>query len=147
MIKSICTVTETALREAMKRLLAGCPVKTDGRLTVANLAAEAGYSRATVYRAPNILWAFEAATKTRGRHSQTNAAKTTEALKTKIAALQSHEREELRELRTTTHVMAQHIQALTLAITERDRQIAALHDELSRTGERKVVALGRGAGI
>jgi predicted RNase H-like nuclease (RuvC/YqgF family) len=148
MIKPVSAVTEAALRNAMDRLIAGRPVKTDGRLTIANLAAEAGISRATVYRAPAIVHAFEAAATARGRRSQTRGAKTIAALKAELTTLQGRERAELRELRAMNHVMAQRIQALTLLTVEQKRQIAALHEELSRPERRgTVVALGKGAGV
>jgi len=47
--------TEKALRAALARLAAGNATQTDGRPTVANLAREAGVSRATANRAPLIL--------------------------------------------------------------------------------------------
>lgn len=47
--------TESKLREAMNRLLAGKPRNCDGKLTKANLAREAEVSQATMYRAKNIL--------------------------------------------------------------------------------------------
>ena len=43
--------------------------------------------------------------------------------------------------------MAQRIQALTLLAHEQDRRIAALHDELSRSGAGTVVPLGRGDAV
>ena len=47
--------TATALREAMDRLLAGRPQRTDGRLIKDNLWKEAGISRATMNRASRIM--------------------------------------------------------------------------------------------
>jgi hypothetical protein len=43
------------LRDAMDRLLAGRPQRTDGRLIKDNLRKEAGLSRATMNRAVQIL--------------------------------------------------------------------------------------------
>jgi small-conductance mechanosensitive channel len=51
----VSTTTAKKLREAMQRLLAGEPVRTDGALTKENLAREAGVSHATVHRAEDIL--------------------------------------------------------------------------------------------
>ena len=46
-----------ALQAAMTRLLAGDADRTDGLLTVSNLAAEAGLSRQQAYRSPIIdVW-------------------------------------------------------------------------------------------
>lgn len=47
--------TERKLRAALERLVAGHPVRTDGRLTVTGLAREAGVSRATAHRYPDVL--------------------------------------------------------------------------------------------
>ncbi|MFG1466363.1 hypothetical protein V5F77_26315 [Xanthobacter sp. DSM 24535] len=58
---SISTATELALRAAMARLIDGRPNSTDGRLTVVNLAAEAGVSRATANRATTVLETFREA--------------------------------------------------------------------------------------
>ena len=54
-MKPVSTSTEQALQAALARLVSGEPVRTDSRLTVANLAREAGVSRATANRAPSIL--------------------------------------------------------------------------------------------
>ena len=54
-MKPVSASTEKALRAALGRLAAGNAMQTDGRLTVANLAREAGVSRATANRAPLIL--------------------------------------------------------------------------------------------
>lgn len=48
---------DQALRAAMTRLLTGEAQRTDGRLTVSNLAAEAGLTRQQAYRSPVIhVW-------------------------------------------------------------------------------------------
>ncbi|GAA2820841.1 hypothetical protein [Nonomuraea rubra] len=52
--------TSAALRAAMKRLFAGQPQRTDGRLTKQNLWQEAGVSRATMNRAQTILAEWDA---------------------------------------------------------------------------------------
>lgn len=54
-MKPVSASTEKALRAALGRLAAGNAMQTDGRLTVANLAREAGVSRATANRAQLIL--------------------------------------------------------------------------------------------
>jgi hypothetical protein len=60
-MKPVSATTEQALSEAMARLLDGCPRMTDGRLTVVNLAVEAGVSRATANRASKVLEVFRKA--------------------------------------------------------------------------------------
>ncbi|MEY9877903.1 hypothetical protein ABH931_007427 [Streptacidiphilus sp. MAP12-33] len=52
---TVSAATELALREAMDRLFAGAAQNTDGKLTENNLWREAGVSRATMNRAPEIL--------------------------------------------------------------------------------------------
>ncbi len=54
-MKPVSTSTEGALRQALARLVSGNACRSDGRLTVADLAREAGVSRATANRAPAIL--------------------------------------------------------------------------------------------
>ncbi|BAV52547.1 Uncharacterized protein MLTONO_p0077 (plasmid) [Mesorhizobium loti] len=58
------------MRVAMVRLLEGCPIQTNGRLIITNFAHEAGVSRATANRAPEILTGHReaiAAERARGR--------------------------------------------------------------------------------
>lgn len=90
--------TETALRDAMARLLDERPARTDGRLTVANLAREAGISRATANRAATVLAAYReavAARRVRGAAPEGGP------------DLQGEERR-------AAHVRAQHIQVRAL---------------------------------
>ncbi len=61
MNRPVSRPTELALRAAMDRLLSGCPKATDGRLTIVNLAIEAGVSRATANRAGQALIDFRRA--------------------------------------------------------------------------------------
>jgi predicted nucleic acid-binding Zn-ribbon protein len=56
----VSAATEKKLREAMRRLLAGDPIHTNGALNKENLAREAGVSHATVHRAETILAEWEA---------------------------------------------------------------------------------------
>lgn len=55
---TVSPATETKLRDAMQRLLAGTSKRTDGRLTKANLYLEAGVSRATMNRATAVIAAW-----------------------------------------------------------------------------------------
>nr|WP_172691076.1 MULTISPECIES: hypothetical protein [Rhizobium/Agrobacterium group]ASK43677.1 hypothetical protein [Agrobacterium radiobacter]ASK43807.1 hypothetical protein [Rhizobium rhizogenes] len=88
--------TEQALRAAMNRLLTGSAIKSDGRLTVVNLAIEAGVSRATANRAAAVLIEFRRAIGE--RREQPN----------EIAGLREAEK------RSNTHILAQHAQARAL---------------------------------
>lgn len=129
-----------ALRAAMARLLDGRPERTDGALTVANLAREAGVSRATANRAVDLLAEFRAA---EARHRRSSP----QALKDRVRSLEAELRAvrgaEMAELRALTRTLAQHIQVLTLQVAERDEVIAGLQDELVRSNEAKVVPLRR----
>ena len=53
--------TRQKLRHALDRLIAGTPVRTDGRLTVSCLAREADVSRATAHRYPDVIVDLQAA--------------------------------------------------------------------------------------
>ena len=57
----VSAATLTSLRDAMARLFANRSKHTDGRLTVANLAREAGVCRATANRAETVLNEFRTA--------------------------------------------------------------------------------------
>ncbi|WEX90866.1 hypothetical protein PZN02_004437 [Sinorhizobium garamanticum] len=54
-MKPVSIATDQALRAALNRLVSGKAIRTDGRLTVANLAREANVSRATANRATAIV--------------------------------------------------------------------------------------------
>ncbi len=58
---TVSPATEKKLRDAMQRLLAGQPKRTDGRLTKANLHTEAGVSRATMNRAEAVIADWDSA--------------------------------------------------------------------------------------
>jgi hypothetical protein len=134
--------SEAALRAAMARLLDARPERTDGALTVSNLAREAGVGRATANRAVDLLAEFRAA---EARHRRSSP----QALKDRVRSLKAELRAvrgaELAELRALTRTLAQHIQVLTLQVAERDEVIAGLQDELARSNEAKVVPLRRSA--
>lgn len=127
---------EHALKKAMERLLAGKTAHSDGRLTVANLAREAGLSRATAYRCPDVIQAFQKEINDRnGRRSASTAQRSKiAALNAELATLQARAFEDRRAAETTINAMAQRIQSLTLLTREQERQIADLHDALSRDG-------------
>ena len=132
--------SEAALRAAMARLLDGRPERTDGALTVSNLAREAGVSRATANRAIDLLAEFRAAEVGHRRSSP-------QALKERVRFLEAELRAvrgaEMTELRALTRTLAQHIQVLTLQVAERDEVIVGLQNELARSNEAKVVPLRR----
>lgn len=124
----------------MKRLLAGRPERTDGALTIANLAREAGVSRATANRAGDLLAEFRAAEARQRRSSP-------QALKERIRALEAELRAvrgaDIADLRALARMLAQHIQVLTLQVAERDAVIDGLQAELARSVDARVVPLRR----
>jgi hypothetical protein len=116
------------------------PERTDGALTVANLAREAGVSRATVNRAGDLLAEFRETEASRRQSSPG-------ALKDRIRVLEAELRAvrgaEMAELRALARTLAQHIQVLTLQVAERDAVIDGLRQELARSGDTKVIPLRR----
>ena len=132
--------SEAALRAGMARLLDGRPERTDGALTVSNLAREAGVSRATANRAIDLLAEFRAA-EVRHRRSSPQALK--ERVRFLEAELRAVRGAEMTELRALTRTLAQHNQVLTLQVAERDEVIVGLQNELARSNEAKVVPLRR----
>lgn len=100
-MKPVSTTTERALLDAMGRLLDGCPRVSDGKLTVVNLAIEAGVSRATANRAPKILEIFrQAVASSRARRNLPDQQAETDRAK--------------RLLRADQNVLAQHHQVRAL---------------------------------
>ncbi|QIJ60660.1 helix-turn-helix domain-containing protein [Streptomyces sp. JB150] len=100
----------------MDRLLAGEPQRSDGSLTVASLAREAGISRATAYRATEALEAFRQRVDER-----TSGPDVPATLREHIRKLQGELREarraryeEITDLRRSVDTLAQHVQVLTL---------------------------------
>ncbi|EAQ23069.1 hypothetical protein [Roseovarius sp. 217] len=128
MTRPVSQKTEDALRAAMMRLLEGTSVHTDGRLTVANLAREAGFSRATANRAAAVLAEFRAA---EARFRSGSVAGLKERIRELEAELRAARGGELAELRATVKTLAQHIQILALEGEEQRRLIAVLEEQIS----------------
>jgi hypothetical protein len=93
---------DEGLRVAMTRLLAGDARRTDGRLTVSNLAAEAGLTRQQAYRSPVIHAWRDATSEPRPTDHPDKAQARIERLARDLAASQErarryrHERDEAR---------------------------------------------------
>jgi DNA-binding MurR/RpiR family transcriptional regulator len=133
MTKPITAAAHAAIEAAMARLLA----RIDERATptIARLASEAGLSRATLYRVPELLDRFRAALNQRNRDNTTalpNPDRIGE-LEAEFATLRSRESDEMRDLRVANRNMAQHIQTLSLLVREQERRIAKLQLELSES--------------
>ena len=138
----VSAATLTSLRDAMARLLSNRPIRTDGRLTVANLAREAGVCRATANRAETVLNEFRAA---RGDRRRAPVARSSKArikeLEAEVTLLRGQERQEVCQLRQAVQMMAQQIQALALAAAARMRQRAEAVDGAGKTAGRNVVPI------
>lgn len=112
----VSLTTEHKLRGAMDRLCNGTSQRTNGQLTVSNLAKEAGVSRATANRAEAVLAEF---------HNRTIAlAETPEKLpglrdqnrelEHRLAQVTAEKNRLIADLQATVTLLAQQIQALTL---------------------------------
>ncbi len=87
---AVSPATEKKLRDAMQRLLAGQPKRTDGRLTKTNLHVEAGVSRATMNRAEAVIADWNTAVGTQAAPRDAQIVELQEAvstLKRTVAAL------------------------------------------------------------
>jgi hypothetical protein len=109
-MKPVGIQSEMALRAALARLVEGRPARTDGRLSIANLALEAGLARATAHRASAII----AELKTLQGVSQARE------LPPDRFAL-----EEARARRDADHLHAQHLQVRALLSRAESRRQAA----------------------
>lgn len=109
------TDTDRKITEAFERLILGHPEITNGALTVSNICAEAGVSRASYYRSPHA-----AEIKRRLDAPQTprpeieNLRQQVKQLKKTEQALRSEHAAQVRELKHTVKTYANQIQALAL---------------------------------
>ncbi len=129
-MKPVSAQSQTMLREAMARLLAGRPRVTDGRLTVANLAREAGVGRSTANRAVDVLDAF------RGSAKRASCLRAPEVA---AAANRSRDATEIANLKATVNQLAQQVQRLALRGVEQHQMIGELRDALADATAGKVV--------
>jgi hypothetical protein len=133
MMKPISSDAYAAIEAAMARLFATADDRA--ALTIARLASEARLSRATLYRAPELLDRFRAALEQHNRDNTSalpNPNRVGE-LEAEIATLRGRESDEMRDLRAANRNMAQHIQALSLLVHEQEQRIAKLQLELSES--------------
>jgi hypothetical protein len=135
MTKPISAAAHAAIEAAMARLLATADDRA--ALTTTRLASEARLSRATLYRAPELLGRFQSALKQCNPDRATAVAIPDRIgeLEAEIAMLRGRESDEMRELRAANRNMAQHIQALSLLVREQEQQIAKLQLELSASAQ------------
>ncbi|QES47584.1 hypothetical protein DEJ50_06835 [Streptomyces venezuelae] len=128
---------ETALRAASERLLRGEPTRSDGSLTVASLAVEAGVSRASAYRYPHVLAEFRNLVADREEAATPSASlrQEVQALKGAERRLRQEHAREVRELRSSINVLAQQVQLLTLE-NQRLSKAAERSDRVTRIDRR-----------
>ena len=130
MTQPVSQATQDALRAAMKRLLEGTSHHTNGRLNVANLAREAGVSRATANRASAVLAEFRDAEARFRAGSIAGLKARTRELESELRAARGGE---MAELRATVRTLAQQIQVLTLHCDEQRRLISSQKEQIART--------------
>jgi hypothetical protein len=118
------------LQEAMARLVAGRPRVTDGRLTITNLAREAGVGRSTANRAVDILELFRASANRvpRRRTPESDA-----------AACRSRDAAEIATLKGTVNQLAQQVQQLALHAAEQQQMIVTLRAALAEATAGRVI--------
>lgn len=137
---SVSSASEQKLRDAMDRLLAGIPQRTDGRLIKENLYKEAGVSRATMNRAASLLAEWE--TKSAGPQprdrtiEQLNAADrehkaTIKNLRQKIGSLEN----QLTAAATTIGEL--HVENQILRGEDPTRNVSVLRQNVSGRAERR----------
>ncbi|WP_326697985.1 hypothetical protein OG909_11935 [Streptomyces sp. NBC_01754] len=129
------SAVDRTLRKAFERLMYGLPWITDGKVTIVNLCAEAGVSRASYYRSPVSRAVKEILDAPLTRRPEP------EELRAEVARLKRTERElrralaaEVRELRDTTATYASQIQVLALRNTELAEENSLLIERLRRAG-------------
>ena len=109
------TDTNHKIKQAFERLMLSRPEITDGALTVSNICAEAGVSRASYYRSPHAAEIKQVlgAPQTK-RPEAENLREEVKRLKSTEHRLRSDHATETRQLRDTLKTYANQIQALAL---------------------------------
>lgn len=119
------TDLDRKLIDAYERLVTGRSDTTDGRITVTNLCAEAGVSRASYYRSPVAAVVKDLVASGRAPRSEIDTVRAKiQDLKTADRLLRQQHAEQVRELKATVAAYANQIQILALrnADLEADNQ-------------------------
>lgn len=128
--------SETRLRAAMERLLAGAPERTDGRLLKENLYREAGVSRATMNRIPAVLeeWARRVdGTQPRDKEIEDLKRQLTER-RSEIRQMRARVRELEEQLTIAATAVAElHVENGLLRGQDPTRNVSAIHTSSRRT--------------
>jgi hypothetical protein len=107
------------LQTALQRLLAGRPERSDGKLTVKNLCAEAEVSRASFYRSPRAADIQQTLTDPPGHLPEAEELRRqVKQLKAAGKQLRSQHATEVRDLRDQAKTYANQIQVLTLRLAQ-----------------------------
>lgn len=116
----LVSATMRKLLDAIDRLFAGQPIRSDGSLTMSALAVEASVSRGTLYRHPEARREFERRIAERELRSDLpeTLREQVRSLRAELATVRSERWEELVELRETVKLLANQIQRLTLEAEE-----------------------------
>ncbi|WP_076592149.1 hypothetical protein [Herminiimonas arsenitoxidans] len=135
-IKEI-TSTETQLFAALNRIAIGISEKTDGRMTQENIAHEAGLSRATFNRYPNVVLEYK---KHKKKENFLPSVEQSHAVEDKYryvvadnknlknAAIQNKEEydENIRAARQEIFILNQALDMRDKTLAEKEREIAEL---------------------
>lgn len=102
---------ENALRLAMRRLLGGDAGETDGSLSWTNVYVLAGVKKATAYRAAELRQEWAALVEARAKLAEAEVA-------------EKQKPDSPAALRRTITIMANHIQALSLAVDHLETELS-----------------------
>ncbi|KAA0584839.1 hypothetical protein HUE56_28095 (plasmid) [Azospirillum oryzae] len=126
----------------MAKLLAGTSQRTDGKLTWHNVYTEAGIPRATAARAKDVITEWQEAVRTRSQSdAQPLPSEQTQRLKEELDQRTQEAAATHQALRETIRIMANQIQALSLAVEQKDATIANLRAEVAAVAGNKVVPM------
>ncbi|MFG2409555.1 hypothetical protein ACGFR8_35540 [Streptomyces brevispora] len=125
------TDTVRAIMRAFEQLMDGRPEISDGSVTVVNIAAEAGISRASYYRSPVAAAIKEILAVPATERPEIDELKSEAAqLRRELRKLRRQKAEETSELRQTVATYANHIQVLTLRNKELEGEIAVMRGQI-----------------
>lgn len=138
---SVKDSTKLALLAALKRLRDGKGKHTNGKLTIVNLATEAGVGRASVYRCEDIIAEFNRLPTGNNRLRNTKEAQRENHTPSPKPNQTSREK----ELRQAVKQMANRITLLVGILNERNAEIAILKEQLMKASPTVAqFSLGRG---
>ncbi|MFH9612905.1 hypothetical protein ACH4MM_03895 [Streptomyces pratensis] len=133
------TDTDRAIMRAFEQLMDGRPEISDGSVTVVNIAAEAGISRASYYRSSVAAAIKEILAAPATKLPETDELKAEAArLRKELRNLRHQKAEEISELRQTVFTYANRIQILTLRNTELEGESTALRGQIGEATGGKI---------